>query len=79
MIWIAPSENDPDNTALEKRLWDATEQPVPATHFAETVFNRAPPEELLSFIFLCFVEVSFACQRASMKTRVRRAGSNPSP
>jgi type I restriction-modification system DNA methylase subunit len=23
MIWIAPSEKDPDNIALEKRLWDA--------------------------------------------------------
>jgi len=23
MLWIAPSEKDTDNAALEKRLWDA--------------------------------------------------------
>ena len=26
MIWIAPSERDTDNAALEKRLWDAADQ-----------------------------------------------------
>jgi hypothetical protein len=26
MHWIAPSENDTDNAALEKRLWDAADQ-----------------------------------------------------
>ena len=26
MQWIAPSEKDKDNTALEKRLWDAADQ-----------------------------------------------------
>jgi hypothetical protein len=26
MIWIAPSEKDTDNAALEKRLWDAAVQ-----------------------------------------------------
>ena len=26
MIWIAPSEKDTDNAALEKRLWDAAGQ-----------------------------------------------------
>jgi len=26
MIWIAPSEKDNDNAALEKRLWDAAHQ-----------------------------------------------------
>ena len=26
MIWIAPSEKDTDNAALEKRLWDAADQ-----------------------------------------------------
>jgi hypothetical protein len=25
MIWIAPSEKDTDNAALEKRLWDAAD------------------------------------------------------
>ena len=26
MIWIAPSERDTANAALEKRLWDAADQ-----------------------------------------------------
>ncbi len=26
MIWIAPSERDPDNAVLEKRLWDSVDQ-----------------------------------------------------
>ncbi len=26
MLWIAPSEKDTDNAALEKRLWDAADQ-----------------------------------------------------
>ncbi len=47
MCWIAPSEKDVDNAALEKRLWDAAEQAVPAPHFAETDFSSARPEGLL--------------------------------
>ena len=26
MHWVAPSEKDTDNAALEKRLWDAADQ-----------------------------------------------------
>ena len=26
MLWIAPSEKDTNNAALEKRLWDAADQ-----------------------------------------------------
>ena len=26
MIWIAPSEKDTDNAALDKRLWDTADQ-----------------------------------------------------
>lgn len=26
MQWIAPSEKDTDNAALEKRLWEGTDQ-----------------------------------------------------
>ncbi len=37
MIWIAPSEKDTANAALEKRLWDAAEQAVPAPHFAKRI------------------------------------------
>ena len=47
MCWIAPSEKDVDNAALEKYLRDAAEQAVPAPHFAETDFSSARPEGLL--------------------------------
>ncbi|MSU63063.1 MAG: SAM-dependent DNA methyltransferase [Pedosphaera sp.] len=63
MIWIAPSEKDHDNAALEKRLWDAAEQSVPAPHFAEADRNSARPEGL----FLRFAEVRFAAQRAKLE------------
>jgi len=56
MIWIAPSEKDTDNAALEKRLWDAAEQAVPAPHFAEADRNSARPEGLPGLIFLRFAE-----------------------
>jgi len=59
MIWIAPSEKDNNNAALEKRLWDAAEQAVPALHFAETDFNSAGPQGLLDLISLRFDEVRF--------------------
>jgi len=38
MHWIAPSERDADTAALEKRLWDAAEQAVPASHVAKAEF-----------------------------------------
>ena len=62
MLWIAPSEKDTDNAALEKRLWDAAEQAVPAPHLAKTEYNVARPEGLLGLIFLRFAEVRFAAQ-----------------
>ena len=52
MCWIAPSKKDVDNPALEKRLWDAAEQAVPAPHFAETDFSSARPEGLLGYDYL---------------------------
>ena len=57
MHWIAPSEKDTDNAALEKRVWDPAEQAVPAPHFAEADFNSARPGGLLGLIFLRFAEV----------------------
>ena len=56
MHWIAPSEKDTDNAALEKRLWDAAEQAVPASHLARSEYNVARPEGLLGLIFLRFAE-----------------------
>ena len=67
MIWIAPSEKDTDNAALEKRLWGAADQAVPASRLAMTEYNAARPERLLGFIFLRFSEVHFAAQRAGLK------------
>ena len=62
MHWIAPSEKDTDNAALEKRLWNAAEQAVPASHVAKAEYNIARPEGLLGLIFL-----RFAAQRARLK------------
>ena len=44
MIWIAPSEKDHDNAALEKRLWDAADQ------------FRANSGTILGIIYLRFTE-----------------------
>ncbi len=41
MHWIATSEKDMDNDALEKRLWDATDQ------FRAKIQNRRWPRDLL--------------------------------
>ena len=54
MQWIAPSEKDTANVALEKRLWDVAEQTMPAPHFTETVFHSTRPEGLHGLIFLRF-------------------------
>ncbi len=79
MHWIAPSEKDTDNAALEKRLGDTAEQAVPAPHFAETDFNGGRPQGLLGLIFLRFAEVRFATQRARLESRstALRAPSPP--
>ncbi len=66
MHWIAPSEKDADNAALEKRLWDAAEQAVPAPHSAETDFNGGHPQGLLGLSFLRLAEVRLAAQRAKL-------------
>lgn len=67
MSWIAPSEKDADTAGLEKCLWDAAEQAVPASQLAKSEDNVARPEGLLRLIFLRFTEVRFATQRASLK------------
>ena len=46
MHWIAPSEKDTDNDALEKHLWDAAEQAVPAfvsNHPSITGYPKTTP------------------------------------
>ncbi len=68
MTWIAPSEKDTANAALEKRLWAAAEQTVPAPHFAEADRNHARPEGLLGLILLRFAEVRFAARHAQLES-----------
>ncbi len=62
MIWIAPSEKDTDNAALEKRLWDAADQ-FRANSGLKSQEYSAP---VLGLIFLRFAEVRFAAQRAKL-------------
>jgi hypothetical protein len=65
MIWIAPSEEATVTDTLEKRLWDAAEQAVPAPHVAEAEYRGARPEGLLGIIFLRFAEVRLPRDRSS--------------
>ncbi|HMJ91070.1 MAG TPA: N-6 DNA methylase [Candidatus Acidoferrum sp.] len=63
MIWIAPSEKDNNNAALEKRLWDAADQ-FRANSGLKSQEYSAP---VLGLIFLRFAEVRFAAQRARLE------------
>src|SRR5437773_7664895 len=63
MHWIAPSEKDTDNAALEKRLWDAADQ-FRANSGLKSQEYSAP---VLGLIFLRFAEVRFAAQRARLE------------
>ncbi len=61
MNWIAPTEKDTDNAALEKRLWDAADQ-FRANSGLKSQEYSAP---VLGLIFLRFAEVRFAARRGS--------------
>ena len=63
MHWIAPSEKNADNAALEKRLWDAADQ-FRANSGLKSQEYSAP---VLGLIFLRFAEVRFAAQRAKLE------------
>jgi type I restriction enzyme M protein len=63
MLWIAPSEKDTDNAALEKRLWDAADQ-FRANSGLKAQEYSAP---VLGLIFLRFAEVRFDAQRAKLE------------
>lgn len=80
MIWIAPSEKDNNNAALEKRLWDAADQ-FRANSGLKSQEYSAP---VLGLIFLRFAEVRFAAQRAQLEKAsappgVAAAWMNPPP
>ena len=64
MLWIAPSEKDHDNAALEKRLWDAADQ-FRANSGLKSQEYSAP---VLGLIFLRFAEVRFAAKRAQLES-----------
>jgi len=63
MLWIAPSEKDTDNAALEKRLWDAADQ-FRANSGLKSQEYSAP---VLGLIFLRFAEVRYDAQRAKLE------------
>ena len=63
MQWIAPSEKDADNAALEKRLWAAADQ-FRANSGLKSQEYSAP---VLGLIFLRFAEVCFAAQRTKLE------------
>jgi hypothetical protein len=71
MHWIAPSEKDTATAALEKRLWDAAEQAVPAPHFPEADFKGGRSQGLPGLLFRRFAEVRFAAQRARLEKASR--------
>src|SRR6266487_4318192 len=70
MHWVAPSEKDTANAALEKRLWDAAEQAASAPYTGlksqEYCGGRRPQGRVLGLIFLRFAEVHMAAKRAPL-------------
>ncbi len=62
MHWIAPSEKDTDNAALEKRLWDTADQ-FRANSGLKAQEYSGP---ILGIIFLRFAEVRFTAKRAQL-------------
>src|SRR5438105_1416012 len=71
MHWIVPSERDAATDTLEKRLWAAAEQARPAPNTGLNVqeyFGGSPQGRVLGLIFLRYVEVRFAAQRAQLES-----------
>ena len=69
MIWIAPSEKDAVNDALEKRLWAAANQLWAGAGLKQSEYS----EPVLGLIFLRFAEDRFATHRAALE---KAAGSS---
>src|SRR5437016_11186471 len=63
MIWIAPSEKDQNNDALEKRLWAAADQLRANSGLTSAQYSQP----VLGLIFLRFAEVRFAAQREKLE------------
>ena len=74
MHWVAPTEKDAANDALEKRLWDAVDQ-FRANSGLKAGEYSGP---VLGLIFLRFAEARFAKRRAELEkagTSARRGTS----
>jgi type I restriction enzyme M protein len=71
--WIAPSERDQANNALEKRLWEAADQLRANSGLTSQQYSGP----VLGLIFLRFAEVRFAKQRAALENQAKgnRRGS----
>jgi type I restriction enzyme M protein len=63
MIWIAPSEKDPDSEALEKRLWAAADQLRANSGLTSQQYSQP----VLGLILLRFAEVRFAARRSELE------------
>src|SRR5260370_33240052 len=65
MIWVAPSEKDAANEALEKRLGADADQLRANSGLTSAQYSQP----VLGLIFLRFAEVRFAAQRAKLEKR----------
>src|SRR5712691_10234669 len=63
MQWIAPSEKDNGNGALETRLWAAADQMRANSGLTSAQYSQP----VLGLIFLRFAEVRFAARRAVLE------------
>ena len=63
MIWIAPSEKDAANDALEKRLWSAADQLRANSGLKSSQYSTP----VLGLIFLRFADARFARHRATLE------------
>jgi hypothetical protein len=73
MIWIAPSEKDPDSEALEKRLWAAADQLRANSGLTSQQYSQP----VLGLIFLRFAEVRFTARRSELEKAASAAAAVP--
>jgi len=80
MIWMAPTEKDTDNAALEKRLWDAADQFRANSGLKSQEYSGGRLQgPVLGFIVLRFTEVRFAAQRAKLEKSDAKGGNGNLP
>src|SRR5687767_14923232 len=63
MKWIAPSERDTNNSALEKRLWAAADQFRANSGLTAAQYSQP----ILGLIFLRFAEARFSTVRKKLE------------